>query len=122
MSLNYLDFDYSEDTEGVGTYEAMASVSANQVSAVQAEVAQVLGWAFHDFPDARGPLDEGFEWDYDLQAQIESSTPETWQFDAALGLVLTTRQQPGEPRHTVTLSLSGTEAFCQALRERFDLG
>ena len=121
MSLNYLDFDYSEDTEGVGTYEAMASVSANQVSAVQAEVAQVLSWAFHDFPNARGPLDEGFEWDYDLQAQIEYSTPETWQFDTAMGLVLTTRQPPGAPRHTVTLSLSGTEAFCQALRERFDL-
>ncbi|MGE5452888.1 MAG: hypothetical protein ACM3VZ_13730 [Acidobacteriota bacterium] len=122
MSLHYLDFEYSEDTEGVGTFEAMASVAAGQVAAVQAEVAQVLSWAFHDFGPSRGPLDDGFEWDYDLQAQIEYSTQESWQFDAAMGLVLTSRQQPGEPRHTVTLSLSGTEAFCQALRDRFGLG
>lgn len=122
MSLNYLEFDYSEDTEDVGTFDAMASVSAAQVAAVQAEVAQVLGWAFHAFADGRGPLDEGFDWDYDLQAQIEYSTQEDWLFDAGMGLVLTSRQQPGEPRHTVTLSLSGTPVFCQAMRDRFDLG
>ena len=45
MSLQYLDFEYSDDTEGVGTWDAMASVSPNQVTAVQAEVARVLGWA-----------------------------------------------------------------------------
>ncbi len=121
MSLQYLDFEYSDDTEGVGTWDAMASVSPNQVTAVQSEVAQVLGWAFHAFPEGRGALDEGGEWDYDLQAQVETVAPEAWQFDPSLGLVLTTRLPAGEPRHAVTLSLSGSEAFCQAFRERFGL-
>ncbi len=121
MSLQYLDFEYSDDTEGVGTWDAMASVSPNQVTAVQAEVARVLGWAYHAFPDGRGPVDEGGEWDFDLQAQVETLAPEKWQYDPSLDLVLTTRMPPGEPRHTVTLSLSGGEAFCQAFRERFEL-
>lgn len=33
MALNYLDFEYSEDTEGVGTFDAMASVGAMQLFA-----------------------------------------------------------------------------------------
>ncbi len=119
MSLSYLEFDFSEDTEGVGTFDAMASVGPPQLGAVQGEVAQVLGWAFDAFGEQRGPLDEGFEWDYDLQAQAEFSVPESWQFDPAMGLILTHRLAPGEPRHTVTLSLSGSEAFCQAFRDRF---
>lgn len=122
MSLNYLEFDYSEDTEGVGVFDAMASVGTGHVPALQAEVAKVLGWAYDVFPQGRGPLDEGFDWDYDLQARVESSTPESWVFEPTSGLVLASRGQPGEPLCTVTLSLSGTEAFCQALRERFDLG
>ncbi|HET8695632.1 MAG: hypothetical protein KGI91_13965 [Burkholderiales bacterium] len=121
MILQYLDFEYSEDTEGVGTWDAMASVAPHQVVAVQAEVAQVLGWAYHAFPDGRDALENGGEWDYDLQAQIELSTPEVWQFDPGMGLILTSRQPAGEPRHTVSLSLTGTESFCQALRERFAL-
>ena len=43
MSLNYLDFEFSDDTEGVSTFEAMASVGPSQIAAVQGEVAQVLG-------------------------------------------------------------------------------
>lgn len=119
MSLSYLEFDFSEDTEGVGTFDAMASVGPAQLGAVQGEVAQVLGWAFDAFGDERGAVDEGGTWDYDLQAQAEYSVPEAWQFDPAMGLILSHRLAPGEPRHTVTLSLSGSEAFCQAFRDRF---
>ena len=39
MTLNYLEFDYSEDAEGIGTFETLASVSPSQVAAVHAEVA-----------------------------------------------------------------------------------
>lgn len=66
MMLNYLDFDYSEDAEGVGTFEAVACVWPEQVSSVQL-----------------GP--------------------------------------PGKPRHTMTLTLNGTQAFCAAFRARLDL-
>ncbi len=96
MTLNYLIFDHSEDTEGIGTFEAMASVSPDHLDAVKAEVALVLAWAFAAFPGGHGPLDQGFEWDHDLQEQQESSA-----------------------LHTVTLWLSGGADFCRAFAERF---
>ncbi|MDR6518407.1 hypothetical protein [Variovorax atrisoli] len=97
--LRYLDFDYSEDTEGHGTFDAMASTSPDKTPEVRAEVAQVLAWAEAAFPDARGALDDGGTWDYDLQASSED-----------------------DPRYeTITLSISGTADFCAALRERFGI-
>lgn len=95
--LRYLDFDYSEDTEGHGTFDAMASTPPDRTPEVRAEVALVLAWAEATFPGARGALDDGATWDCDLQETHEDDP----RFD------------------TVTLSLSGTEAFCAALRERF---
>ena len=35
MDLNYLDFDYSEDADGVGTFDAMASVAPAQIAALR---------------------------------------------------------------------------------------
>ena len=96
--LRYLDFDYSEDTEGHGTFDAMASTSPEKSPEVHTEVEQVLAWAEATFPDARGALEEGAVWDYDLQE---------------------TREVPRFT--TVTLSLSGTADFCTALREQFAL-
>ena len=97
--LRYLDFDYSEDTEGHGTFDAMASTAPEKTHEVRAEIAQVLAWAQANFPDARGTLDDGATWDYDLQE---------------------TREDPGFD--TVTFSLGGTADFCTALREHFALG
>ncbi|MDM0003413.1 hypothetical protein QTI51_06500 [Variovorax sp. J22G73] len=97
--LRYLDFDYSEDTEGHGTFDAMASTPPEKSPEVQAEIARVLAWAEAAFPGARGALDEGAVWDFDLQ-QTREDNP---RFD------------------TFTLSLSGTEDFCAALREQFAL-
>ena len=45
MTLNYLDFDYSEDADGTGTFDAMASVLPAQLPALHAEITQVLAWA-----------------------------------------------------------------------------
>ena len=42
MPLNYLDFDYSEDADGNGTLDAMASVLPAQLPALQSEIAAVL--------------------------------------------------------------------------------
>jgi len=121
MDLNYLDFDYSEDSEGVGTFDAMASTWPDQVAAVQAEVAQVLDWAHASFPDRRGPLDEGGEWDYDLQGQQEFSAPEIIAYDEVARRFTVQVGPAGRPRHTVTLAISGTAAFCAAFREQFGL-
>lgn len=122
MTLNYLEFDYSEDAEGIGTFETLASVSPSQVVAVHAEVAEVLAWAFRTFPDGHGPVAEGFEWDHDLQGQREFTAAESLCFDECSGRITVEPQPPGTPRHTVSLSLSGTPAFCDALRTQFDLG
>lgn len=102
MALRYLDFDYSEDEQGWGCFDAMASVLPPQRPALQMEAAQVLHWAHATFAHQQAPLDDGGEWDYDLQEQQES-TPS------------------GPPRHTLTLSISGTPQFCDALRQQFDL-
>jgi hypothetical protein len=119
MSLNYLVFDFSEDTEGIGTFDAMASTSPAQVSAVRSEIAQVLDWAHATFPGARCALGEGAEWDYDLQAMQEVTSVETLEYDERERSFRVKVGPAGVPRHTVTLSVSGSQAFCDAFRERF---
>jgi hypothetical protein len=100
MSLQFLDFDYSEDGQGCGTFEAMASVRPAQVAAVRAEIAGVLDWAETTFPGQRAALDEGGEWDVDLQEHNDGASP---------------------PWHELTLSISGSTSFCAAFRQRFGL-
>lgn len=95
MTLHYLYFDYSEDDAGCGTWDAMASVRPAQMDALRAEVAQVLDWAHSEFADQHGPLDDGGEWDYDLQGAHEAD------------------------RYTLTLTISGTPAFGAAWRTQF---
>jgi hypothetical protein len=71
LTLHYLIFDASDDGEGTGSWEAMASVRAAQLEAVLAEVNTVLEWAEAHAPGPRGPLDEGGAWDADQQISTE---------------------------------------------------
>lgn len=121
MELNYLDFDYAEDTEGVGTFDAMAATWPEQAPAVHAEIALVLGWACAAFAQARAPLDEGGEWDYDLQGHQEVTVPESLEYDPAGGRVRVRPGPAGRARHVVTFSITGTAEFCAALGRRFGL-
>lgn len=98
--MRFLDFDYSEDPQGGGTFDAMASVRPDQVAAVRAEMAQVLDWAHAAFPGLQASLEEGGEWDFDLQEQQDGAA---------------------SPWHTLTLAVSGTPQFCAAFRQRFDI-
>ena len=122
MTLDYLDFDYSEDTEGVGVFDAMATTGPQQVAAVHAEIVQVLDWAHAGFGGRRGPVGDGGDWDYDLQGMQEISLPEALDFDEVERRLRVQPGPPGAPRHTVTLSISGTPQFCAAFRREFDLG
>lgn len=119
MALDYLDFDYSEDEEGTGTWDAMASVSAARVPALAAEIEQVLRWASRDFTGRQGPVDEGGDWDYDLQAQDDAGHALSARFDAPNGSLALEASATG--RTTVTLSLSGSSWFGEALRSAFEL-
>lgn len=95
----FLVFDYSEDPQGGGTFDAMASVRPAQLAAARAEIAEVMDWADTTFAGQRAPLEEGGEWDVDLQ---ESSDPPS-------------------PWHVLSLSISGSPAFCAAFTQRFGL-
>jgi len=121
MTLQYLDFDYSEDAHGHGSFEAMASVPAARLPALQAEIACVLDWAWASFPGQRAPLEEGGEWDCLLEGQQEWSVPEILAYDEAARRFSSRAGQAGPVRHTVTLALSGSAQFCEAFRQKFGL-
>ncbi len=95
MALSYLIFDASDDGEGTGTWEAMASVRAADLPAVLAEAEQVLAVAARHSPGPRRPLDEGGAWDADTQIYADGE----WT--------------------TVTLTLTGPWEWGEALVERF---
>lgn len=91
MTLHYLIFDASDDGEGTGSWEAMASVRAADVPKVLTEVRTVLAAAERQAPGPRGPLDEGGVWDADVQQHSDGD----WT--------------------TVTLTLTGPWAWGEAL-------
>jgi hypothetical protein len=119
MGLNYLEFDFSEDADGVGTFDALAATAPAHNAAVLAEVASVLAWAHHAFAAQRAPLDDGGEWDFDLQGWREFSAVDVLHFDDLSGKLSVQSEPAGAARHTVSLSITGTPGFCGAFRERF---
>ncbi len=121
MTLQYLDFDYSEDALGYGAFEAMATVPSARLSALQTEIVRVLAWAHEAFPGEQGPLEEGGVWDYLLEGQREWSEPQAMAYDRLTQRISSQPGPVGEPRHTVTLSLSGNAQFCDAFRDAFGL-
>lgn len=113
MTLDYLDFDYSEDEQGTGTWDAMASVHATRVPALAAEIEQVLLWASREFTGRQGAIDDGGDWDYDLQSQDDDGQPLPVSFDSHTGRLVLPASVSG--RTTVCLSLAGSPQFGAAL-------
>jgi hypothetical protein len=120
VQLQYLDFDFSDEESGRGSFDAMASVLPDRLPALLAEVAAVLRWAHQAF-GAPAAIDESGEWDFELQALAEPDTPLEIAFDAERGEVLLA-DAAGDARCTLTLTLGGSPAFCAALRESFAMG
>lgn len=119
FTLHFLDFDYSEDDEGTGTFDAMASAAPGQIQALHAEVVAVLAWAHANFPDACAAAEDGGLWQYDLQGLQEVGTPVALDFDAAARHLTATPGVPSARRWTVSLSVSGNAEFCAALSSAF---
>jgi hypothetical protein len=117
--LRYLEFDHSEDEHGHESFDAMAAAAPGHLHALQDEVARVLDWACARF-GAPGSLDEGAEWDCALHGVREVATPLEVCHRAGAGLELRAGAS-GEPRVTLSVTLTGTPAFCAALREAFAL-
>ena len=121
MHLQYLDFDFSEDSEGTGTWDAMASARPTQWPALLGEVAQVLHWAHNHFAGQRGPMEEGGDWDFDLQCVQEVVTPQHLHYDEGAQALRVQADTASSQRHTLSLSLIGSAHFSAALREHFGL-
>ena len=121
VSLHYLVFDYSEDASGHGSFDAMASASAAQRPALEAEIAAVLGWAHGEFPAGRRPLDEGGDWDYSLHGVLEVAQALSADYEPGTGTLSLRAEPPGPPRTTFDLALTGTADFCAAFRSAFDI-
>jgi hypothetical protein len=118
MQLQYLDFDFSDEDTGRGSFDAMASVLPDRAPAVLAEIAAVLRWAVSAFGPS-GLLEDDGEWDYEVQG-IEPGTALKVTYDEGSGEVSLT-PAGGSARTTLTLTLTGSAAFCEAFRERFEL-
>jgi len=115
--LAFLDFDYTEDDQGHGSFDAMAAVAPAQWRALHDEVVAVLDWAQAGF-GAPGPVGEGAEWDLELQGVREVATTLVVGYAPGAGLRL--QDGPtGAPRTTLSVTLSGTPAFCEAFRQAF---
>jgi hypothetical protein len=120
-TLNYLHFDCSEDDTGCVSFEAMASVVVSQWDALQAELLQILNWATHHYPGVQGPLVEDGDWDFDLQAHLESSNPLILEYVPEERDLYSHLLEDPLQRYNIVLTLSGTQGFAEALRERFAL-
>lgn len=121
MALNYLDFEYSEDEDGNGTWDAMASVPDHRWNALLDEVRQVLHWASQSFRGRQAPLDEGGDWDFDLSTQDDDNgRPLRIHWSHASQALEADTPQPGGYT-TLTLTLTGNAAFGDALRQTFDV-
>jgi hypothetical protein len=118
MALDWLEFDYSEDAEGNGSFDAMAAAAPAQLSALQAEIARVLDWAHGSFGDPLPP-DEGGEWHYELQGVQEAATALDVAY--ASGRLSLNAGAASPPRVTLSLTVGGTPGFCAAFRQAFDL-
>jgi hypothetical protein len=119
MQLQYLDFDFSDEDSGRGSFDAMAAVDPSRLAALLAEVGAVLRWAARAWGPAGALQDEG-EWDYELQGTIEPDTPLELAYDerrAEVSLPLV----PAGSLVTLTLTVSGSPAFCHGFRGAFDL-
>lgn len=121
MTLDYLDFDYSEDEDGNSTWDAMASVPAARWNALVQEVSSVLRWATKQFRGTQGALDEGGDWDFDLSAQDDDSGRALrWHWSASSCTLEVTAPQEGGYA-TLTLTLTGNTHFAQSMQQQFDL-
>lgn len=103
MTLRFLEFDLSEDTDGLHTWDALASPGAAHTEPLLAEV-QALTRQLTQELGMPGPVDEGHAWDMDLQIHDERGQP--WQLHACA---------PPDGRITLALSLSGGKPLAACL-------
>jgi hypothetical protein len=125
MNLQFLEFDRSEDAEGVVCWDALAQPAAEFTQALLEEVAQVLVWAHQFDTHGPGPLENGANWDFDLQITwLDEGTPALVaqpRFVPSTGQLTVQPERQAQQCVALSLTLSGTPNFVHAFCERFDL-
>lgn len=116
MELHYLDFDFSDEESGRGSFDAMASVLASRIPALLAEISAVLRWAAQAFGPA-GALQGDGEWDFDLSGIAEPDGPLEVTCHEGTGEISLSPAPVGQALTTLTFTLSGSQAFCEAFQE-----
>ncbi len=114
MPLDYLLFDFSDEEGGAGSFDAMVSVLPDRLPALIGEIEAVLRWAHREFG---APSDDEGDWDFELQATCEPDTPLHAAYEAASGRLSLSPE--GDARTTLSLTLSGSNSFCEAFRQAF---
>lgn len=118
--MKFLEFDCSEDADGTGTFDAVASVGEARWPELLAEVSELLRWAERHW-GARNPLDDGGLWDVALEA-VHESVQTLALNEGSLGDWQSTPVGAAQSRYTLSITLCGSPAFCDSVRERFGLG
>lgn len=113
MELDYLLFDFSDEEGGAGSFDAMASVLPDRLPALLGEIEAVLRWSQREF----GAASTDGDWDFELQATCEPDTPLHATYDVARGRVALS--PACDALTTLSLTLSGSRAFCEAFRQAF---
>lgn len=119
MDLQFLEFDCSEDSEGVVCWDALAQPAARHQAAMVQEVTQLLAWAHAFSPQSPGPLEDGAEWDFDLHMQAPTSAIQAHWHAGENRLVFCPVPPPNEVI-SLSLSISGTAAFAEAFRAQWN--
>lgn len=119
VEWRYLDFETSEDADGHVTFDALATVGAAQWPALLAEVAALLRWAEQDFGGQRGPLDDGGDWDVELQGAQEAVTPLAFAEVDSEGRLSAEARGSTALRYSLSITLSGNAAFAEAWHARW---
>lgn len=103
MALQYLEFDLSEDSEGLQSWDAVASPTALHNAALLAEVQQLLHCIERALGES-GSLEDGHVWNMDMLIQDENGNAVA--LDASPAPV---------SRLTLSLSLSGRNELAELL-------
>ena len=67
-TCEHLTFDATDNGDGTGTWEAMASARTGdpQLGRILAEMYAVVAWVGSHAPGPKGPPEEGGDWDADI--------------------------------------------------------
>jgi hypothetical protein len=119
MNLQFLEFDSSEDSEGVVCWDALSQPAAHHTLAMLQEVTELLAWAHRYATSAPGPLEDGADWDFDLQIHDGHASIEVHWNSVRQKLDLS-KTPSASTEITLSLSLSGTRSFAGAFREHWN--